>query len=94
MTLAQTKIEPDRGPVTATMVAAHLGVSKATVTHGLAGRGTEQRIRPETQRRVLEAAQALGYRPNVSARAIRTGRFGCAALMPSWACASPRTCRW
>ena len=83
MTLTQNKTDPDRGPVTAAMVAAHLGVSKATVTHVLAGRGTQQRIRPETQRRVLDAAQVLGYRLNVSARAIRTGRFGCAALIQS-----------
>ena len=70
-------------PVTAAMVAAHLGLSKATVTHVLNGRGTQQRIRPETQQRVLDAAASLGYRPNVSARAIRTGRFGCAALIQS-----------
>ena len=41
------------------------------------------RIRPETQRRVLEVAQELGYRANTSARAIRAGRFGNVALVQS-----------
>jgi DNA-binding LacI/PurR family transcriptional regulator len=64
-------------------IAAHMGVSRATVTHVLNGRATEQRIRPDTQRRVLEAARALGYRANTSARAIRAGRFGNIALVQS-----------
>ena len=64
-------------------VAAHLGLSRATVTHVLNGRADEQRIRPETQRRVLEAAQEMGYRPNASARAVRAGRFGSVALIQS-----------
>jgi LacI family transcriptional regulator len=64
-------------------IAAHIGVSRATVTHVLNGKGTEQRIRPETQRRVLDAAQKLGYRANTSARAIRSGRFGNIALIQS-----------
>lgn len=72
-----------KGHVTMATVAAHLGLSRATVTHVLNGRADEQRIRPETQRRVLEAAQELGYRPNVSARAIRAGRFGSVALIQS-----------
>ena len=81
--MEETKKKLGNVPVTAAMVATHLGLSKATVTHVLNGRGTQQRIRLETQQRVLDAAQALGYRPNVSARAIRTGRFGCAALIQS-----------
>jgi DNA-binding LacI/PurR family transcriptional regulator len=64
-------------------IAARAGVSRATVTHVLNGRGTEQRIRPETQRLVLEVAQELGYRTNTSARAIRSGRFGNIALIQS-----------
>ena len=81
--MSEIKQTAGRTPITAAMVAAHLGVSKSTVTHVLNGHGTQQRIRPETQQRVLDAAQSLGYRPNVSARAIRTGRFGCAALIQS-----------
>jgi DNA-binding LacI/PurR family transcriptional regulator len=60
-----------------------MGLSRATVTHVLNGRGTEQRIRPETQQRVLEVARELGYRPNASARAVRAGRFGSVALIQS-----------
>jgi LacI family transcriptional regulator len=69
-------------PTVAT-IAAHMGVSRATVTHVLNGRGTELRIRPETQRRVLEVAREMGYRTNVAARAVRSGRFGNIALIQS-----------
>lgn len=64
-------------------IAAHIGLSRATVTHVLNGRAAELRIRPDTQRRVLEAAQEMGYRANASARAIREGRFGNIALIQS-----------
>lgn len=60
-----------------------MGVSRATVTHVLNGRATEQRIHPDTQKRVLEAARELGYRPNAAARAIRSGKFGSVALIQS-----------
>ena len=69
-------VTPTRTPrPTIATIAAQMGLSRATVTHVLNGRATEQRIRPETQRRVLEVAQELGYRANASARAIRAGRF-------------------
>lgn len=74
---------PRSGPPTIATIAAHMGLSRATVTHVLNGRGTEQRIRPETQQRVLEVARELGYRPNISARAVRAGRFGNVALIQS-----------
>jgi len=60
-----------------------MGLSRATVTHVLNGRAAEQRIRPETQKRVLEVALELGYRPNAAARAVRSGRFGSVALIQS-----------
>jgi len=69
--------------ITIATIATHMGLSRATVTHVLNGRAEEQRIRPETQRRVLEVARDLGYRSNASARAIRTGRFGNIALVQS-----------
>jgi DNA-binding LacI/PurR family transcriptional regulator len=69
-------------PTIATL-AEHLGLSRATVTHVLNGRGDQLRIRPETQHRVREAAAALGYRANASARAVRAGRFGTIALIQS-----------
>jgi LacI family transcriptional regulator len=67
--------------VTAADIALHLGLGKSTVAHVLNGRAERLRIRPETRRRVEEAAREMGYRPNVSARAMRTGRFGAAALI-------------
>lgn len=69
-------------PTIATL-AEHLGLSRATVTYVLNGSATRHRIRPETQKRVLDAATALGYRANTSARAIRAGRFGNIALIQS-----------
>jgi LacI family transcriptional regulator len=66
-------------------IAAHMGLSRATVTHVLNGRAAQQRISTETQRRVLEVARDLGYRANASARAIRAGRFGNIALIQSLA---------
>jgi len=62
-------------------IASEMGLSRATVTHVLNGRGAQQRISPETQQRVLEVALRLGYRPNASARAIRAGRFGSIGLV-------------
>ncbi len=39
-----------------------------------------QRVGPETRRRVLEAIEALGYRPNLAARQLRNSRVGIIAL--------------
>jgi DNA-binding LacI/PurR family transcriptional regulator len=38
-------------------------------------------LRPETRRKVEEAIQALGYRPNLSARGLRSGRTGVISLI-------------
>jgi LacI family transcriptional regulator len=64
-------------------IAAQMGLSRATVTHVLNGRAMEQRIKPETQERVLKVAHDLGYRANAAARAVRAGRFGNIALIQS-----------
>ena len=69
--------------VTAATLAEHLGLAKTTVAQVLNGRGDRVRIRQETQQRILLAAREMGYRPNGSARAMRTGRFGCVALLQS-----------
>src|SRR4051794_17942945 len=55
------------------------GLSVPTVGNVLGRSGA--RYSEDTRRRVLEAARELGYRPNSSARAMRQGRFGCAALI-------------
>lgn len=69
--------------VTASQIARDLGLAQSTVSHILNGRGDELGIKPETQLRVRETAKGLGYMPNVSARAMRSGRFGAAALIQS-----------
>lgn len=59
------------------MVAELAGVSTATVSYVFSGRhgaASGAGVAPETARRVREAAEQLNYRPNRSARAMRTGR--------------------
>lgn len=52
-------------------VATRAGVSPGTVSKALNGRG---QLRTETRRRVLDAAEELGYAPNLAARALLSGR--------------------
>lgn len=60
------------------MVAERAGVSVATVSYVLSGRPGAQAtgVREDTAVRVRAAADTLGYVPNSSARAVRTGRTG------------------
>ncbi|WP_197376137.1 LacI family DNA-binding transcriptional regulator [Mycolicibacterium baixiangningiae] len=51
-------------------VARLAGVSQATVSRALSG-GT---VSAETRKKILEAAKAVGYVPNLGARAMKTGR--------------------
>lgn len=51
-------------------VAKHVGVSVATVSYVLTGRGSVSKAVSE---RVLSAVKTLGYRPNRKAQAMRTG---------------------
>ncbi|WP_285114484.1 LacI family DNA-binding transcriptional regulator [Leifsonia sp. fls2-241-R2A-40a] len=53
-------------------VAAHAGVSTQTVSRVANGLTN---VEESTRRRVLDSMQALGYRPNRAARALRSGRF-------------------
>lgn len=59
-------------------VAAAADVSITTVSHALNRKG---KVDPETRRRVLEAADRLGYRASRAARALRAGRTGTIALL-------------
>lgn len=61
-------------------VAREAGVSTATVSRVLSGRGP---VSSATSARVLQAVEALGYRPNESGRALRTQQSGTVALMIS-----------
>lgn len=63
-------------------VARHAGVSQATVSHVINGRGDgKPRVSPETRDRVLRAIKELGYQPNAAARALRTQRTQLVALL-------------
>ena len=48
------------------------GTSAATVSYVLNGRGEEKRISKPTQEKILAAAERLNYRPNPTARQLKT----------------------
>ena len=58
-------------------VAARAGVSARTVSNVVNG---SARVAAETRRRVQEAIDELGYRPNLAARSLRAGRTGIIGL--------------
>jgi LacI family transcriptional regulator, galactose operon repressor len=60
--------------VTLADVARLAGVSQTAASFVLTGRREEMRISAEVEERVLHAAQATGYRPNIVSRSLRTGK--------------------
>jgi LacI family transcriptional regulator len=64
--------------VTISEVAAHLGISKSTVSRAFNHPG---RLLPETVSRVHEAAAALGYSPSKTAMALSTGLHSAIAVI-------------
>jgi LacI family transcriptional regulator len=60
--------------VTLRDVAGHAGVSRTTASYILNGLSGQAGISPDTEQRVREVADALGYRPNLNARSLRTAR--------------------
>lgn len=67
-------------PVTMAEIALRCGLSQPAVSQALNGKG---RLPEETRQRVMKVATEMGYRPSLSARATRTGRLGCVALLQS-----------
>jgi Transcriptional regulators len=66
-------------------IAERTKLSVGTVSIVLNGRGDEMRISKKTQQRVLEAAQGLGYLPNISARRLRqSGKRNMPAIATFW----------
>jgi LacI family transcriptional regulator len=66
------------GRVTISHIAEDAGVSAMTVSNVLNGKpGASE----ETRRRVHEAAERLGYRPNIAARNLKGGRSGLIGVM-------------
>jgi LacI family transcriptional regulator len=61
-------------------VAREAGVSVSTVSRAL---NDQPFVRPEVRDRVLSASAALGYRPDVAARSMRTGTTGAVGLVVS-----------
>ena len=61
------------GRATLKDIARKTGVHASTVSRALNPR-TASVVKPQTQKRVLEAARALGYRPHPLARGLRTNR--------------------
>lgn len=73
-------LEPSNGtvsksfdPVKLEDVARKAGVSNATASRALSGAG---RVSEEARKRIFAAAEALSYRPNRSAQALKGGRSG------------------
>jgi len=62
------------GKVTLREVAKHAGVSRTTASYILNGLSGQVGISPDTEKRVRQVADALGYRPNRNARSLRTAR--------------------
>jgi LacI family transcriptional regulator len=67
-------------PATLSDVARLAGVSVATASKALNGRG---QVRAETRQRVVEAAERLAFRPNQLARGLLAGRSGTFGLLTS-----------
>lgn len=67
-----------RTPATMTEIAAALGVSSATVSNALSGKG---RVSAELSAKIRQAADELGYVPSHAARALRTGRTAVIGLV-------------
>jgi DNA-binding LacI/PurR family transcriptional regulator len=66
---------PTGGRVTAAAIARRVALSRATVAGVLSGQAERMRIHPDTRKRVLAAAEEMGYRPDAAARAMRTGKY-------------------
>lgn len=75
--------EPSGSSVSLKELAAHLGVSSATVSLVINRSPGAKSIPPATQERVRQAARELNYRPNLMARSLRQKRsFTIGVIVP------------
>lgn len=73
-----------KSKVTSIDVARHAGVSQSAVSRAFSRTPTQSGVSPETKKRILKAANELGYRPNAIARSLITQRSGIIALLFSY----------
>lgn len=59
--------------ITIKQIAAEVGISATTVSIVLNGKAAERKISPATQKKIFDAANKLGYQPNIAARSLRAG---------------------
>ena len=73
--MPRTACKPSQqGPVTLRMIARRVGLAPCSVSAVLNDTPASKRIPLRTRNRILRAAESLNYRPNLSARALRTRR--------------------
>jgi LacI family transcriptional regulator len=73
-------------------IAAHLGVSIATVSLVLNGKAQQGRISDAVAQRVLAYVEEIGYKPNQVARSLRTGKSGLIGLLVANVADPPTAC--
>lgn len=81
MNLPGTTLEVPNGRPSLKAIAARTGVSAATVSRVLNRRNQGFSVRPELRARIEEAAQALGYHPDLTAKSLRKGGMGIFGLV-------------
>jgi DNA-binding LacI/PurR family transcriptional regulator len=79
--MSQKKNDPNSRPPTMHDVAKLAGVSQPTVSRVLNRTPTPIPVSEDTQRKVFAAVKELGYRPNMTARSLRTQRTQMISLM-------------
>ncbi|MDF2659915.1 MAG: LacI family transcriptional regulator [Paenibacillus sp.] len=72
-------------------IAAYAKVSPGTASLVLNGKGEQYRISPSTQERVFEAARHLDYRPNISAKRLRSSGETVAPIIALFWTMDPRS---
>ncbi|MEL6734412.1 MAG: LacI family DNA-binding transcriptional regulator [Pseudomonadota bacterium] len=73
-----------KSKVTSIDVARRAGVSQSAVSRAFSRTPTQSGVSPQTKKRILKAANELGYRPNAIARSLITQRSGIIALLFSY----------
>lgn len=62
-------------------IAKELGVSITTVSFVLNGKGKEQRISEELEKKIIDYVRDIGYKPNFLAKSLRTGKTNTIGLI-------------